>query len=52
MGSCGLPRRVRPDALAYPLYRWIFKRQKAKYGEEILRLSEQLLNGRDEDKQP
>lgn len=41
-----------PMALAYPLYRWIFKRQKAKYGEEILRLSEQLLNERGGDKQP
>ncbi len=30
-------------ALAYPAYRFVLARGKAKYGDEILRLSEQLL---------
>lgn len=30
-------------ALAYPLHSFVRKRYKAKYGEEILRLSEELL---------
>jgi len=32
-----------PVALAYPLYRVISKKQKAKYREEILRLSDEIL---------
>lgn len=33
-----------PIALAYPIYNIIFKKNKAKYGDEILRISEELLN--------
>lgn len=33
-----------PMALANPVYRWVLKRYKKRYGEEILRLSEELLN--------
>lgn len=35
---------VPPMAIAYPLYNKILKRNKEKYGNEILRLSEELLN--------
>ncbi|MBQ8342351.1 MAG: hypothetical protein IJY22_08290 [Clostridia bacterium] len=38
---------VAPIACAYPLYRWMLRRNKAKYGEEILRLSEELLLQKD-----
>lgn len=31
--------------VAYPVYRWIFNRNKKKYGAEILQLSEELLRG-------
>ena len=31
--------------IAYPVYRWIFNRNKKKYGAEILQLSEELLRG-------
>ncbi len=34
-----------PIALAYPLYTAVLKVGKKKYGEEILRLSEELLKG-------
>ena len=34
-----------PVALAYPSYQWILNRQKEKYGNEILELSDRLLNG-------
>lgn len=34
---------------AYPAYRKIFGRNKEKYGGEILRLSEELLNGKERD---
>ena len=34
-----------PIALAYPLYTTVLKSNKKKYGEEILRLSEELLKG-------
>ena len=30
-------------AIAYPIYNYTFKRNKKKYGEEILRLSKELL---------
>lgn len=33
-----------PIALAYPVYKITLRRNKEKYGEEILRLSEELLN--------
>lgn len=33
-----------PMAIAYPVYKWKLNKGKAKYGEEILRLSEELLN--------
>lgn len=36
---------VIPIALAYPLYTAVLKTSKKKYGEEILRLSEELLKG-------
>lgn len=35
-------------ALAYPLYQAVLKRNKKKYGEEILRLSEELLRNSQE----
>lgn len=35
---------VIPIAIAAPVYNVVFKHNKKKYGEEILRLSEQLLN--------
>ncbi len=31
-------------ALAMPIYKWVLRRNKKKYGEEILRLSEELLH--------
>lgn len=34
-----------PIALAYPAYNIVFSKQKGKYGEEILKLSEELLSG-------
>ncbi len=34
-----------PMAAAYPLYKQLIKRNKQKYGGEILRLSEELLKG-------
>ncbi len=37
---------VIPMVLANPLYNFVLKKCKAKYGEEILRLSDELLNGR------
>ena len=33
-----------PIALAYPLHNLVLKRNKKKYGEEILKLTEELLN--------
>lgn len=33
-----------PVAIAYPVYKWLLKKYKNRYGEEILRLSEELLN--------
>ena len=33
-----------PMALAYPVYKVVLKKYKNRYGEEILRLSEELLN--------
>ena len=33
-----------PMAVAFPLYNRLLKKGKAKYGDEILRLSEELLN--------
>lgn len=35
-------------AMAYPVYTAILKKYKARYGEEILRLSEELLNQSEE----
>jgi hypothetical protein len=37
-----------PMVFAYPAYKWLLAKNKAKYGEEIIKLSEELLN---EDKQ-
>ena len=36
-----------PMMIAYPIYKRILHRGKEKYGEEILRLSEELLNEKD-----
>ena len=36
-----------PMTLAYPVYRFVFRKQKEKYGEEILKLSEELLADKD-----
>lgn len=33
-----------PMAIAYPVYKCLLKKYKNQYGEEILRLSEELLN--------
>ena len=33
-----------PIAIAYPVYKFLLNKGKAKYGDEILRLSEELLN--------
>lgn len=33
-----------PMIIAYPVYRVVLKKYKKRYGEEILRLSEELLN--------
>ncbi len=33
-----------PVAIAYPVYKWVLQKYKNRYGEEILRLSEELLN--------
>ena len=33
-----------PMALAYPVYRWVLGKCKDRYGEEIIRLSDELLN--------
>lgn len=37
-----------PMALAYPVYKLVFKSKKKKHGEEILRLSDELLGNDDE----
>ena len=37
-----------PIAIAYPVYLLVFKKLKKKYGEEILKLSEELLNDKTE----
>lgn len=37
-----------PVSLAYPARKLLYKRNKAKYGEQIIRLSEELLNERGE----
>ena len=36
-----------PISIAYPVYKFTLNKGKAKYGEEILRLSEELLNEND-----
>lgn len=36
-----------PAAIAYPVYKVLLKKYKNRYGEEILRLSEELLNEKD-----
>ena len=33
-----------PMAIAYPVYKFVLNKGKEKYGDEILRLSEELLN--------
>ena len=37
-----------PMAIAYPVYKGVLKKYKTRYGEEILRLSEELLNEKDD----
>lgn len=39
---------VPPMAFAYPLYKKVLARGKAKYGDEIISLTEQLLGNQDE----
>ena len=39
-----------PMAIAYPVYKLALNKGKAKYGEEILRLSEELLNENENEK--
>jgi len=39
---------VPPMAIAYPLYKKVLARGKAKYGDEIISLTEQLLGNQDE----
>ena len=36
-----------PMSIAYPIYKLLLKKYKNRYGEEILRLSEELLNESD-----
>ena len=38
-----------PIGLAYPVYKYVLKKCKAKYGGEILRLSEEILNEAEEE---
>lgn len=38
-----------PIGLAYPVYKYVSKKCKAKYGGEILRLSEEILNEAEEE---
>jgi hypothetical protein len=33
-----------PMVFAYPAYKWLLAKNKAKYGAEIIKLSEELLN--------
>ena len=33
-----------PLSLAYPIYKWVLKRNKKKYGGQILQLTEELLS--------
>ncbi|MBR7186735.1 MAG: hypothetical protein IKD43_04555 [Clostridia bacterium] len=33
-----------PTAIAYPIYQFVLKKRKQKYADEILQLSEELLN--------
>lgn len=37
-----------PMAIAYPVYKLMLKKYKSRYSEEILRLSEELLNERND----
>lgn len=39
-----------PTLLAYPVYKIVLKSGKKKYGEEILRLSDELLCGKEDEK--
>lgn len=39
-----------PTLLAYPVYKIVLKSGKRKYGEEILRLSDELLCGKEDEK--
>lgn len=34
-----------PMGFAYPLYKYVFNKNKQKYGKEIVKLSDKLLNG-------
>ena len=35
---------ILPVAVAYPIYKWLFKKLQDKHREEILKLSEEILN--------
>jgi hypothetical protein len=37
-----------PMVVAYPVYKGVLKKYKNRYGEEILKLSEELLNEKEE----
>lgn len=37
-----------PMAIAYPVYKSVLEKYKTRYGEEILRLSEELLNEKEQ----
>ena len=37
-----------PMAVAYPIYKWLLNKYKKRYGEEILKLSDELLNETEE----
>ena len=45
LGACIMAVGAIPIAVAYPVYKWSLKVGKKKYGEEIVSLSEELLNG-------
>ena len=39
-----------PMLLAYPVYRFVLNLKKKKYGDEIIRISDELLGSREEEK--
>lgn len=45
LGAAIMAIGIIPMLLAYPIYKWSLKSGKKKYGGEIVKLSEELLNG-------